>query len=89
MICQERTVVLAAIQKLDGLLAYPSSANFILFKTRPGQADTIFASLKAQGILIKNMNPQGGLLSDCLRVTIGTPEENVAFINALAQGLGC
>jgi histidinol-phosphate aminotransferase len=43
--------------------------------------------LKAQGVLIKNLSPQGGLLADCLRVTVGTPEENTAFLQALGQSL--
>ena len=47
----------------------------------------IFESLKSQGVLIKNMSSQGGLLRDCLRVTVGTPEENQAFLNALKTAL--
>ncbi|HBA67008.1 MAG TPA: histidinol-phosphate aminotransferase, partial [Methylococcaceae bacterium] len=38
-----------------------------------------------KGILIKNLSPQGGLLLDCLRVTIGTPDENDAFLQALSS----
>lgn len=87
LICAQRSIVSAAINAMNGLFAYPSSANFILFRTQTGQADGIFASLKAQGVLIKNMHPQGGLLSDCLRVTIGTPEENNAFLTALENAL--
>ncbi|POZ50948.1 histidinol-phosphate transaminase [Methylovulum psychrotolerans] len=86
-ICEQRAVVMEHINALPGLLAYPSAANFILFKTPSGQADAIFAALKAQGVLIKNLSPQGGLLADCLRVTVGTPEENAAFLQALGQSL--
>ena len=48
------------------------------------EADTnqVFAQLKAAGILIKNLNPAGGLLASCLRITVGTPEENQAFLAA-------
>ncbi len=87
-ICAQRTLLLAQLNALDGLVAYPSAANFILFRTLPRQADVIFASLKAQGVLIKNLSPQGGLLADCLRVTVGTPEENAAFMKALHHSLG-
>lgn len=83
-ICQQRKLVLDTLNKIQGLEVYESAANFILFKTPKGRADNVFQGLKQQGILIKNLSPQGGLLSDCLRVTIGTPEENQAFLNALA-----
>ncbi len=86
-ICSERGRVFAALQHTNGITAYPSAANFILFKTLPGQANAVFAAIKQQGVLIKNLNPQGGLLVDCLRVTIGKPEENDAFLQALAQAL--
>ena len=52
-----------------------------------GKADALFASLKAQGVLIKNLSPAGGPLQDCLRVTVGTPEENAAFLAALTETL--
>ena len=39
-------------------------------------ADAVFESLRTQGVLIKNLNPAGGRLADCLRVTVGTPQEN-------------
>lgn len=86
-ICNERSRVFAALQQLDGIAAYPSAANFILFKTSQGQANAVFESVKQQGVLIKNLNPQGGLLADCLRVTIGKPEENDAFLLAVAKAL--
>lgn len=82
-ICQQRSQVLAQLSTLGGILAYSSSANFILFKSRNIPTDTIFQSLKKQGVLIKNLSPQGGLLSNCLRVTIGTEEENKTFMSAL------
>jgi histidinol-phosphate aminotransferase len=86
-ICAERTNVFNRLNKLDGIKAYPSAANFILFKTPENRANDIFASIKHQGILIKNLSHQGGLLADCLRVTIGKPEENAAFLAALIKSL--
>lgn len=82
-ICQQRSVVLAQLQEIEGLQVYPSAANFILFRTLAGQANAVFAQLKERGILIKNLAPQGGLLADCLRVTIGKEDENKAFLKAL------
>ena len=86
-ICQERSLMFNQLNTLTGITAYNSAANFILFKTPNNQATRIFLAIKQQGILIKDMSPQGGLLSDCLRVTIGKPEENKAFINALKNSL--
>jgi len=86
-ICQERSRVFNQLNTLAGITAYPSAANFILFKTPADQATRIFLAIKQQGVLIKDMSPQGGLLTDCLRVTIGKPEENEAFITALKNCL--
>jgi histidinol-phosphate aminotransferase len=47
----------------------------------------VFAALKASGILIKNLGGGNPLLRDCLRVTVGTPAENEAFLAALRQAL--
>ena len=86
-LCLERTMLHKALNALEGIHAYESAANFILFKVPQNQAARIFESVKSQGILIKNMAPQGGLLCDCLRVTVGTPDENRAFLQALATAL--
>jgi len=86
-ICIERTNMFNTLNALDGICAYESAANFILFKVPQDNASRIFESLKSQGVLIKNMSPQGGLLRDCLRVTVGAPEENQAFLNALKIAL--
>jgi histidinol-phosphate aminotransferase len=86
-ICSERSILFNQLNTLDGITAYPSYANFILFKTPENRVNEIFASIKQQGVLIKNLSAQGGLLTDCLRVTIGKPEENAAFIAALTKSL--
>ena len=86
-ICAERAVVFKQLNELDGIIAYPSAANFILFRTPKNRASEIFLSIKEQGVLIKNMSSQDGLLSDCLRVTIGNPQENLAFLAALRKSL--
>ena len=73
------------MQAMTALTVYPSEANFILFRTLPGQATLLFEGLKAAGILIKNLNGSNGTLQDCLRVTVGLPEENAAFLSALRE----
>ena len=83
----EREILFAALQQLTGIQAYPSQANFIMFRCLGIAADAVFDSLKQQGILIKNLSRQGGLLTNCLRVTVGTPEENLEFLKALTTTL--
>jgi histidinol-phosphate aminotransferase len=83
----ERANVYEELFNMGGLKPYPSAANFILFKTPSNMATEIFTAIKHEGVLIKNMTLQGGLLTDCLRVTIGKPEENQAFLTALQNSL--
>jgi histidinol-phosphate aminotransferase len=78
----ERARVLTELRRVPGVEAYASDANFILF--RAAGADQLFNGLKLRGILIKNLNRTHPLLADCLRVTVGTPEENTQFLNALS-----
>ncbi len=80
---QARTELQAGLTQLPGIVTYPSQANFILFRVPEGQAGAVFNGLKYQGVLIKNLHPVGGLLHDCLRVTVGTSAENRRFLDAL------
>lgn len=84
---EERTRLIAEMTKLSGLEVYPSAANFILFRVPPGHADDIFEGIRRGGVLIKNMKATSGPLADCLRVTVGAPEENDAFLAGLQQAL--
>lgn len=79
----ERSCLLQGLQSLPGVTAYPSDANFILF--RINQAERIFEGLKRRGVLIKSLHGTHRLLADCLRVTVGTPDENAAFLSALTR----
>jgi histidinol-phosphate aminotransferase len=81
----ERARLFARLSAMAGVQAYPSEANFILF--RVSRADTVFAGLKTRGVLIKNLNGSHPMLADCLRVTVGTQAENDAFIDALGVSL--
>ena len=77
----ERAKLLAALKVVNAVQAYPSAANFILF--RVAKATQIFEGMKQRGVLIKNLNGGHPALADCLRVTVGTPDENQKFIAAL------
>ena len=83
----DRAVLEQALEQIKGLTVFPSRANFILFRVPADQAGPIFEGLKSKGVLLKNLDKAGGVLKDCLRVTVGTPEENTAFITALTQVL--
>lgn len=69
-ICVDREQLFNELSKIKNITVYPSQANFILVRVTEGQADQIFNTLKEKGILIKNLNPAGGLLKDCLRITV-------------------
>jgi len=86
-LCESRDKLFAEMQKIRSIHCYPSKTNFILFKTEAGQATRIFEGIKVGGVLIKNLSPNGGALTDCLRVTIGTEEQNAAFLCALQESL--
>ena len=85
VIRQQRGELLGRLQSLPGLTVYPSAANFILFRVPPGRGEAVFEGLKSGGILIKNLAGSAPPLTDCLRVTVGKPEENAAFISVLAS----
>ncbi len=82
LIMVERDRVYKALKLINGVKAYPSDANFILF--RVSDADKVFGELIGRGVLIRNFNSPGRL-KNCLRVTIGTPEENDAFLMDLGE----
>jgi histidinol-phosphate aminotransferase len=81
----ERSRLVRELQRVPGVTAYPSDANFILF--RVSHAERVFDGLKRRGVLIKSLHGSHRLLADCLRVTVGTPDENTAFLTALTQTL--
>lgn len=72
-------------KNINRIIVWPSEANFLLIKVSPNQAKTIHARLKDEfGILVKCLDGTHSLLADCLRLTVGTPDEN----NQLKQALG-
>ncbi|HEY5775556.1 MAG TPA: aminotransferase class I/II-fold pyridoxal phosphate-dependent enzyme, partial [Xanthomonadales bacterium] len=79
----EREKLLKSLGRLEHVQAWASQTNFILFRVLNGDADQVFEGLRSRGVLVKNMNAAGGLLRNCLRVTVGTPEENAFFLKAL------
>lgn len=82
LIVRERDRVYKTLSEIEGITAYPSDANFIFFKVE--DADSLFSTLVEKDILIRNFN-RPGRLQNCMRVTIGTPQENDAFLSALTE----
>jgi histidinol-phosphate aminotransferase len=82
LIIRERERVYKALKLMTGVETFPSDANFILF--RVSDADRVFRELVNKGVLIRNFNSPGRL-ENCLRVTIGKPEENDEFLMALGE----
>ncbi len=80
-VLRERARVERRLVDLAGVEVFPSEANFILFRTRlPGAH--VFEGLLTEGILVRNLGSVPGL-SNCLRVTIGTVEENDRFLDGV------
>ena len=79
----ERERLLTALAKLPDVQPFKSDANMIL--VRFNQATATFERLKAAGILVKNVSKMHALLANCLRLTVGTPEENTLLLKELGS----
>jgi histidinol-phosphate aminotransferase len=86
-ISRDREVLYQQLQALTGLVVYPSRANFIMFKAPAGRGPELFQRLIDNGVLIRNLHRDDSVLADCLRVTVGTADENTAFLTALHKVL--
>lgn len=84
MIKVSRAQMADELQKL-GFHVLPSQANFLLAQFLGGNAEFLYQKLKEQGILVRYFHqPQ---LTDKLRITVGTPEQNEALIKVLGEVL--
>jgi histidinol-phosphate aminotransferase len=81
----EREKLLRELQALPGIKAFPSEANMIL--ARVPDAKRVFEGMRARGVLVKNVSGLHPLLAGCIRITIGTPEENPQTLAALYGAL--
>ncbi len=81
----ERARLMQFLDNVAGVEAFPSAANFILL--RVPNADKVFEAMKQRGILIKNLSRAHPQLQNCLRVTVGTPNENDQFLASLTTSL--
>lgn len=79
-IISERNRLFNELAKIKGVSPYPSEANFILFRVK--EPDRIYERLLEKGVLVRNIK---GVADGCLRVTVGTPEENRIFLKVLKE----
>lgn len=82
----ERGRVVAALEALPGVRPFPSQANFILFELETRAPREVFQALHAQGVLVRDVSSYPRL-GRCLRVSVGSPTENQAFVAALRAAL--
>ena len=78
---QQRERVFSALQLMPGISPWPSQGNMILARVQDAAAT--FAALKGRGVLIKNVSAMHPLLANCVRITVGTPDENTLLLQAL------
>jgi histidinol-phosphate aminotransferase len=84
-IVAERDRITESLSGLD-VDTWPSGANFVLFKPRRMSGHTVWQALVDRGVLVRDCSSWSGV-EDCLRVTVGTEDENSSFIEALKQAL--
>jgi histidinol-phosphate aminotransferase len=85
-IVRDRERLEAGLDAIAGVRRFPSAANFVLVRLRDGPR--AFDGLKARGILVRILHGSHPLLANCLRLTVGTPDENARLLAALAQAAG-
>jgi histidinol-phosphate aminotransferase len=81
----QRAQLLSALAQISGVQVYPSDANMIL--VRVPDAQKTFDAMKIRRVLVKNVSKMHPLLAQCLRLTVGTAEENQLMLTALQESL--
>jgi len=90
-ICEQRSRLLQALRQLPRLTVWDSDANMVLVRVAASEgvdaAAPLFEALRARGVLVKNVSKMHPLLANCLRLTVGTPDENTQLLAALEASL--
>jgi histidinol-phosphate aminotransferase len=82
-IVEERERLFGKLEQLHWLKLYPSQANFILCSLREGNAQEVWQGLRKKGIFVRYFDAPR--LRDCLRITVGRPEDTDALVTALKE----
>jgi histidinol-phosphate aminotransferase len=85
LLVEERGRLTAAMAEM-ALELWPSDANFILFRPTARESGRVWQELLRQSVLVRDCTTWPGV-EGCLRVTVGTPEENTRFLDALRRSL--
>ena len=85
LLVRERERLQAELEKVDGVTAFPSGANFVLLRVH-GDGHALWQRLVDRGVLVRDFS-SWPRLAGSLRVTVGTPEENDAFLAALREAV--
>ena len=85
VIRSERDALQVALKAIKGVTPFPSQANMIL--VRVPDSKRCFEGMKARGVLVKNVAGLHPLLANCLRLTVGTPDETTQLIAALKESV--
>ena len=81
----QRATLLEALGNMPGVKCWRSDANMIL--VRVADSTKTFDGMKAHGVLVKNVSKMHPLLANCLRLTVGTADENLQMLAALKTSL--
>lgn len=84
-IIKEREKVYKEMKRIEGVEVFPSSANFLLFRT-PFSAQKVYEKLLRRDVLVRDVSYLPGL-NRCLRVSVGKPHENDRFLEALDESI--
>ena len=79
----ERERLLSLLNGLAGVKPWPSGGNFILCEFEPGRAQSVYEGLASRGIFVRRLSSER--LRDFFRVTVGTPEQTDALIDAMSE----
>lgn len=82
---EQRAILLEALKTLPGVKTWKSEANMIL--VRVPDAQKTFEGMRARKVLVKNVSKMHALLANCLRLTVGTADENAQMLAALKESL--
>ena len=85
----QRAMLFESLRVLPGVTAFQSDANMVLVRINGEgeRAQKTFEGMKARGVLVKNVSKMHPLLNNCLRLTVGTLEENRQMLAALEASL--
>jgi len=80
---EDRERLRLALSRFEQITVWPSEANFLLCRVEQGSARELAARLRAHGVLIRLLDGASPALAGCLRISVGTPQENALLLEAL------